>query len=112
MKKINNHIFTFLFLIFLPYLVKSTPVSIKVINQYEASVVKLSFIENGKSTDILLDSDGSCVIEITGTEAVILKAENHTDLTVQAAGFIDGATIAMHKKFSWKDLINPMFYII
>lgn len=112
MKKINHNIFTFLFFIFLPCLVQSTPVKIKVVNQYEASVAKLSFIENGKLTDILLASDGSCVIEITGTEAVILKAENHNDLTVQAAGFFDGATIAMHKKFSWKDLFNPMFYII
>jgi membrane-associated protein len=112
MKNFNHSFFIFLFLISLPFLAQSIPVKIKVVNQYEASVAKLSFTQNGKSTDMLLASDGSCVIEITGNDSIVLQAENYRDLTVQAAGLTDGATIAMYKKFSWKDLVNPMFYII
>jgi membrane-associated protein len=112
MKNFNHSFFIFLFLNFLPFLAQSIPVKIKVVNQYEASVAKLSFTENGKSTDMLLASDGSCVIEITGNDSIVLQAENYRDLTVQADGLTDGATIAMYKKFSWKDLVNPMFYII
>jgi membrane-associated protein len=112
MKKIYHSFFVFIFLLFLPFLVQSKAVKIKVVNQYEASVARLSFTQNGKSTDMLLASDGSCVIEVTGIDSVVLKAENYRDLSVQAAGLTDGATIAMYKKFSWKDLVNPMFYIV
>jgi len=112
MKKINNSFLFLLFLLSFPFLVKSAPVKIKVVNQYEASVTKLSFIENGNTTDILAAADGTCTLAITGKDSIILQAENYQDLTVQAALLSEGATLTMHKKFSWKDLVNPMFYIV
>lgn len=112
MKNTSNRFFLFLIAFSLPFIVEAKSVKIKVVNQYEVSVTKLSFTENGKSTEMELASDGSCTIEVTGNDSIVLKAENYRDLTLQATELIDGATIAMHKKFSWKDLVNPMFYII
>jgi len=83
-----------------------------VVNQYESTVPKFSITENGKSTDVELGKDASCVIEVTGNDSVIFKAQNFRDLTVAAVSLADGATIIMHKNFTWKDLINPLFYIV
>jgi len=112
MKKIINGFLFVLLLLSFPFLVKSAPVKIKIVNQYEASVTNLSFIENGNTTDILAAADGTCTLEITGKDSIILQAENYQDLTVQSALLAEGATLTMHKKFSWKDLVNPMFYIV
>jgi membrane-associated protein len=112
MKNTSNRFFLFLIAFSLPFIVAAKSVKFKIVNQYEASVAKLSFTENGKSTEMQLASDGTCIIEITGTDSIVLKAENYRDLTLQSTSLNDGATVAMHKKFSWKDLFNPMFYIV
>ncbi len=92
--------------------ISAKPVTLKIVNQYEAGVSNFTVTENGKTSAIVLAPDGSCTVEITGTDSVIFKAAQYKDLTVQPVKLFDGNTIAMYKKFSWKDLINPMFYIV
>jgi len=110
----NTSRFFCFFLLFnaLPFLIMAKSITIKVVNQYEASVQKLTIIDGSKQSEVSLAADGSCTIDFTDTDSLLLKAVNHRDLIVQPIALVDGATISMYKQFSWKDLINPMFYII
>lgn len=112
MKKftLSFSISTILFL--LPALLHAKQVKLKIINQYEVAVPKLFFIENGRSTEVDLTSDGTCTVDITASDSILLKADNYRDLRLPVSKLAEGSTIIMHKNFSWKDLINPMFYII
>jgi membrane-associated protein len=85
---------------------------IKLINQYEANVKTFTISSNG--TTIAYRSGSDTAVEInTGIHAdsSIIKAEDYKDLSINLATVKDGDTITMHKIFSWKDLLNPMFYI-
>ena len=112
MKKftLSFSISTILFL--LPALLHAKQVKLKIINQYEVAVPKLFFIENGRSTEVDLTSDGTCTVDITASDSILLKADNYRDLRLPVLKLAEGSIIIMHKNFSWKDLINPMFYII
>ena len=112
MKKftLSFSISTILFL--LPALLHAKQVKLKIINQYEVAVPKLFFIENGRSTEVDLTSDGTCTVDITASDSILLKADNYRELRLPVSKLAEGSTIIMHKNFSWKDLINPMFYII
>lgn len=112
MTKINTVFYLFTLLFMLPVLLKAKSVKLKIINQYEISVDKFYVIENGRSTEVESAPDGTCILNITGSDSLLLKAENYRDLIVPASAIIDGSSIGMHKNFSWKDLINPMFYIV
>ncbi len=112
MKKITLPLSIAIILFSLPVLLHAKPVKLKVVNQYEVSVPNLTVVENGKSTLVALAADGASIIDIAGAGSIILKAENYRDLTVPPSSITDGSTITMYKKFSWKDLINPMFYIV
>jgi membrane-associated protein len=98
--------------VFISITAQAKPIKISVLNQYEAAVTKFTFTENNKSTAVALAADGTCNIEITGVDSIILVAEGYKNLTVPAFKLTNGNTIAMYKKFSWKDLVNPMFYIV
>jgi membrane-associated protein len=98
--------------VFISITAQAKPIKISVLNQYEAAVAKFTYTENDKSTAVTLAADGTCNIEITGVDSIILVAEGYKNLTVPAFKLTNGNTIAMYKKFSWKDLVNPMFYIV
>jgi membrane-associated protein len=98
--------------VFISITAQAKPIKISVLNQYEAAVTKFTYTENNKRTAVALAADGTCNIEITGVDSIILVAEGYKNLTVPAFKLINGNTIAMYKKFSWKDLVNPMFYIV
>jgi membrane-associated protein len=93
-------------------IVNATPITLKIVNQYEAGVDKFTVQEKDKKTAVQLQSDGSCTLDLTGVDSIILSADGYKDLTVSAEKLTNGNTIAMYKKFSWKDLVNPMFYIL
>lgn len=112
MKKFNLSFYIPAVLFLLPVLLQAKPVKLKIVNQYEIPVAKLSVTEKGKLTKVDLAADGTCNLDITGSDPLILQADNYADLTVPVSSLIDGNNIVMHKNFSWKELINPMFYIV
>lgn len=109
-KKLPLYIAIILFL--LPALLHANPVTVKIVDQYEVPIPKLTIVENGKITELELAADGNCNLNISAPDSVILRAENYRDMTLPVTSLVDGSTITMHKNFSWKDLINPMFYIV
>ncbi len=112
MKKLTLGFCFFFLLISLPVLLNAKPVQLKIIDQYEVPVEKLSITDGGKLTELSLTSDGTCNVDIQSLDSVLFKAENYREVTVSVSALTDGSTITMHKNFSWKELINPMFYII
>ncbi len=112
MKKISFSFYILSLLFLLPGLMQAQPVKIRVINQYEAAVQKLTVVANAKTTDITLAGDGTSTLDISAADSLVLRAEGYRDFVVHPSELTDGGTISMHKLFSWKDLFNPMFYII
>ncbi len=88
-------------------------VRIRLINQYEASAGKFTLVEQGRSIAYESQRDGSCLVDVAdGTDSLLIQPENHRPLKVAARELSDGAIITVHKQFTWKDLVNPMFYIV
>ncbi|MBS1509909.1 MAG: DedA family protein [Bacteroidetes bacterium] len=84
---------------------------IKLVNQYEAYVTEFSVNENGTEVKYKTNDSGFAEIE-SNKDTVLIHAENYRDLSLNFAAIKDGDTVTIHKIFTWKDLINPMFYII
>lgn len=83
---------------------------IKLVNQYEANVKDFT-VMSGNSTDTLHSSSDSAVEINMRSDTALIRADQYEDLKVNAARIKDGDVIVMHKIFSWKDLLSPMFYI-
>ncbi len=82
-------------------------VKVKVINQYEAPVD--NFTVNG--TAYTSSKDGTVSITIHAGDSLSFAANEYKEIKVAVADVKEGASISMHKKFTWKDIFNPMFYI-
>ncbi|MFT3845109.1 MAG: DedA family protein [Lacibacter sp.] len=87
--------------------VNAQQVKVKVFNQYEAPVD--AFTIDGK--DYHTAKDGTVEIPVSGMDSVTFDAKEYKPLKVAVSDLVDGGTVAMHKVFTWKDILNPMFYI-
>ncbi len=86
-------------------------VSVRVINQYEAPVRAYSITIHGDLKTYASGSDGTSSIVIAPTDSVLFTALEYEDQKIAFNDLSDGAKVNLQKKFSWKDLFNPMFYI-
>jgi membrane-associated protein len=82
-------------------------VKIIVINQYEAPVD--GFTVDG--TDYKTSKDGSVTITVPVADSVVFGGKEYPATKIAVSELKGGATITINKKFTWKDLVNPMFYI-
>ena len=82
-------------------------VKVIVINQYEAPVD--NFKVDGK--DYRTSKDGSVLIDVPTADSAVFSAKEYPATTISKNEMKEGATITIKKKFTWKDLVNPMFYI-
>lgn len=88
-------------------------VRIRLINQYEASAGKFTLVQQGVGTAYESQRDGSCLVDVAdGVDSLLIQPENHRPLVLASRELSDGAVINVHKQFTWKDLVNPMFYIV
>lgn len=87
-------------------------VKLRVFNQYEAPVGQFSVMEYGKTTNYT--NSGSGVVDITISEAdtVLFSANGYSDKKISIASLRNNDIVVLKKLFSWKDLVNPMFYIV
>jgi membrane-associated protein len=105
----NILLFCVLFL-FQPFFsIAQSPVEISIANQY--NTLKETVVEiNGQS--YTTDPKGNVQIVIPATDSLIINSENYTETHVAVADVVSKQKIELHKEFSWKDLLTPMFYII
>ena len=101
-------IFVLAFCSFFLSAVAQQQVKIRLFNQYEAPAD--AFTLNG--VDYKTAADGSVTITIPqGADSVTLAGKEYPALTVPVGQLTEGTTITIQKKFTWKDILNPMFYI-
>lgn len=82
---------------------------LKIQNQYESGVGKFKLgeklYETAKDGLVTVDTDFN-------TGAFSLNAEGYETLKINPAKLKNGSVVVMNKHFTWKDIMNPMFYII
>lgn len=82
-------------------------VKVKVNNQYEAPVDNFTVEEIAYKTS----QDGSATITVDTKDSLVFAGAEYAATKIAVADIKEGATITIQKNFTWKDLINPMFYI-
>ncbi|MFT3702363.1 MAG: VTT domain-containing protein [Agriterribacter sp.] len=87
-------------------------VSLKFQNQYEEWPHNITVTVAGKSTVYTPDERGFAVISVTPTDSIQLSAAGYEDIITNATALKNKPVINLHKNFTWKDLLNPMFYIV
>lgn len=86
-------------------------VRVRFLNQYEAPLKAVDISAGGAVKQYATDDDGYANINVGAEEAVQVSAEDH-----EGTGFVfqqlpENKTVILKKNFTWKDLLNPMFYI-
>lgn len=94
-------------LFFLNGAVAQQQLKIKVINQYEAPVDNFELDGIKYKTS----KDGSVAVAISSVDSVSFSGDEYPATKIALSEMKDGATITIQKNFTWKDIINPMFYI-
>jgi membrane-associated protein len=87
-------------------------VRIRCVNQYEAPVEEVTVISAGQTASYTTDQLGFVTITVNPADSLTISSVEHAPFTIAAASLINDKLITLHKDFTWKDLVNPMFYII
>ncbi|AEV96695.1 hypothetical protein A4D02_35030 [Niastella koreensis] len=87
-------------------------IRIQITNQYETPVSKITVSAGGQSADYTTDKMGFTTITANPAETITITSQYHDALTVPAGTLKNDGVITLHKSFIWKDLVNPMFYIV
>jgi membrane-associated protein len=87
-------------------------IKIQCTNQYEASVGKITVTIAGQTAEYNTNHLGFATINVTPADSMTISAANHEPHTVAIASLKEIEPIVLEQKFNWKDLLNPMFYIV
>jgi membrane-associated protein len=87
-------------------------VTLRVINQYESTVGEFNLIQGEHSKEYVADKEGIVTLDIDTTATLQLAAPLHDTTSFVYSQLGADKTVVMKKTFTWKDLLNPMFYII
>ncbi|HRQ52050.1 MAG TPA: VTT domain-containing protein, partial [Agriterribacter sp.] len=87
-------------------------VKFQILNQYEETLNAATFTINGNTNEHLADENGYFTIVAEPSDMVTISRSGYNDFLSSITEIKKGVSITLHKKFSWKDLVNPMFYII
>ncbi len=82
-------------------------VNVRVFNQYEAPADM--FTVDG--VEYATTKDGTITINISATDSVTFAGKEYDAKKYAVADLKEGVTVELHKQFTWKDMLNPMFYI-
>lgn len=87
-------------------------VKFKLIDQYEASLTSAVITLDGKTAELLADSSGLFTIQAPGSGNIEINLDGYKVYSSSVQDLKNNPTVTLYKKFSWKDLLNPMFYIV
>ena len=93
-------------------MVNADPINVKIINQYETAVGALTIFDGEKNVSVETKKDGSCTIDLGQIDSLVFTADKYESVKMSVKDIKENSIISLHKKFTWKDLFNPMFYII
>ncbi|MDX2046929.1 MAG: VTT domain-containing protein [Chitinophagaceae bacterium] len=81
-------------------------------NQYELPLESIKVFQGGSENSYTADADGFAVLSVVPGDSVTFSHPDYKPVTLPATEIKDNGKVVLHKKFTWKDLLNPMFYII
>ena len=87
-------------------------IKVQFLNQYQEGINDVVVSQGGKETIYTPDKTGFTEITINPTDSIMVAAEGFTTVTTDASALKARPVVQLHKNFTWKDLLNPMFYII
>jgi len=87
-------------------------IRIQCTNQYEMQIGKITVTNGGQTKEYNLDKLGFVTIDVNPADSLVITSDQHETYAVAATSLKDNEIITLHKKFNWKDLLNPMFYIV
>lgn len=87
-------------------------VNVQFINQYEEPITNILISNGGKDTIYTTDEKGWAPISVNADAPVIINLNGYSTYSTTVAAIKEKSTVTLHKNFTWKDLLNPMFYII
>ncbi len=85
-------------------------ITVKLINQYKKGIGNTKFLIN--NTNYNTDKDGLVTISIGSEDSLLITNDGYKTKTVAVKEISDLHQVILNKKFTWTDLLTPMFYII
>jgi len=79
-------------------------------NQYQEAISDKNIIING--TNYSTDISGKVSIDLASTDTLTIITEGHKDTKVAVKDISEKKIVTVKRNFGWKDILNPMFYII
>jgi membrane-associated protein len=109
----KNKGFLLLLIVIMNWLPAATqPVRVRFLNQYESPVKEIFLVTSSGSQQYATDKEGYASISLNPDELVQVTASLHDSASFVYRQLPENKTVTLSKEFSWKDLLNPMFYII
>lgn len=87
-------------------------VGFQVINQYEETLNSITLTHNGNTTEYFANDSGFLSVKGQPSDSVVISRDGYSSFSSSIATLKAKKVITLSKDFSWKDLLNPMFYII
>lgn len=87
-------------------------ISIKINDQYESRLDSVMVQNNGASAWYKPDNKGMIVLTYNPADSVIFSSPGFATTAFAGPGLEKDMLVTVKKDFNWKDLVNPMFYII
>lgn len=100
-------------IVFLQQASAQTAVRLRFTNQYEAPIDKVNVSFDGAATAITTDKLGFAQVTVPpGADSMRVASEHYELKTFAVADLKPDTTLVVKKEFTWRDLLNPMFYIV
>lgn len=87
-------------------------IRVQLTNQYETPVGQITVANGGQTADYTTDKMGFVTITVPAADSITFTSAHHAPVTIATASLRDNQIIILNKLFTWKDLLNPMFYIV
>lgn len=87
-------------------------IRIQCTNKYETTLSSISVTAAGQTTTYTTDKAGFTTITVPAGDSLTITAAHHKPYTLAIASLHETEIIVLEKQFTWKDLLNPMFYIV
>jgi membrane-associated protein len=84
----------------------------KITDQYGSRISSVTVLSGNISREYVLEKDGTTTLVVPVADSFVISAADHEDKRLVYQSLTDKSTIELKKKFTWKDLLNPKFYIV
>lgn len=102
--------FTLFFFFSVCRLFANDTLTVNLINQYKKGIGNTKFIINNVAYNT--DKEGNVTINTGAADSLLITNEGYKPKTVAVTEVVSLHKIILNKKFTWTDLLTPMFYII